>query len=182
MTHSGKKDSDRGSRMQQEYLSRALATRNFAAFIVEPLEAEAGIKVPSREYLQSAQELFKKNGSWLVLDEVQTGRYRTGTFLAGHQFDLQSDMVVLAKALSGGLIPVSAVLMMDKVYNSVYSSLCRAIVHSSTFSENSMSMRAKLREALAPFIEFTALAKMMLQTMYEPFRKFIRRCLGKLSL
>ena len=92
-----------------------------------------------------------------MLDEVQTGMFRTGTFLAAHQFDLQPDMVVLAKALSGGLIPVSAVLMKDKVYRAVYSSLKRSIVHTSTFSENSLSMRAGLatldvleREELGP--------------------------------
>src|ERR1035438_6388010 len=70
--------------------------------------------------------------------------YRTGTFLAAHQFDVRPDMVVLAKALSGGLIPVSAVLVTDKIYHAVYSSLKRAIVHTSTFSENSLSMRAGL--------------------------------------
>jgi ornithine--oxo-acid transaminase len=70
--------------------------------------------------------------------------YRTGTFLAAHQFDLQPDMVILAKALSGGLMPVSAVLMTDRIYRAVYSSLKRAIVHTSTFSENSLSMRAGL--------------------------------------
>jgi ornithine--oxo-acid transaminase len=158
-------------------LEKALATKRFAAFIVEPLQAEAGIVVPSKAYLQTAQELCKQHGSLFVLDEVQTGMFRTGTFLAGHQFDVQPDMVILAKALSGGLMPVSAVLMKDKVYQSVYSSLRRAIVHTSTFSENSLSMRAglasldvlekenlgaralelgerfraKLRQALAPF-------------------------------
>jgi ornithine--oxo-acid transaminase len=70
--------------------------------------------------------------------------YRTGTFLAAHHFDVQPDMVVLAKALSGGLMPVSAVLMTDRIYRAVYSSLRRAIVHTSTFSENSLSMRAGL--------------------------------------
>ena len=73
--------------------------------------------------------------------------YRTGTFLAAHQFDVQPDMVVLAKALSGGLMPVSAVLMTDKIYRSVYSSLKRSIVHTSTFSENSLSMRAGLGDS-----------------------------------
>ncbi len=63
-------------------------------------------------------------GFWitLVLDEVQTGMYRTGPFLAAHHFGLDPDIVVLAKALSGGLIPVSATLMSDAVYRSVYSS------------------------------------------------------------
>jgi ornithine--oxo-acid transaminase len=79
-----------------------------------------------------------------VLDEVQTGMFRTGTFLAAHQFGVHPDIVILAKALSGGLMPVSATLMTEQVYNSVYSSLRRAIVHTSTFSENALSMRAGL--------------------------------------
>src|SRR5258706_6001938 len=69
---------------------------------------------------------------------------RTGTFLPSHQFELRPDIGILAKALSGGLMPVSAVLMTDKIYHAVYSSLRRAIVHTSTFSENSLSMRAGL--------------------------------------
>lgn len=125
-------------------LEKTLATWRHAAFIVEPVQAEAGIRVPSRAYLQAAQELCHRYGSLFVLDEVQTGMYRTGRFLAAHQFDVRPDMVVLAKALSGGLMPVSAVLMTDKVYDGVYSSLRRAIVHTSTFSENSLSMRAGL--------------------------------------
>src|SRR5271157_45629 len=125
-------------------LEKTLATQRHAAFIVEPLQAEAGIRVPSRAYLQAAQELCHRYGSLFVLDEVQTGMYRTGSFLAAHQFEVRPDMVVLAKALSGGLMPVSAVLMTNKVYHAVYSSLKRAIVHTSTFSENSLSMRAGL--------------------------------------
>jgi ornithine--oxo-acid transaminase len=79
-----------------------------------------------------------------VLDEVQTGMHRTGPFLAAHHFGAEPDMVVLAKAMSGGLVPVSAVLMTDEIYASVYGSLRRAIVHTSTFSENSLAMRAAL--------------------------------------
>jgi ornithine--oxo-acid transaminase len=125
-------------------LERVLASKRYAAFIVEPLQAEGGIRVPARDYLQKAQQLCRRTGTLFVLDEVQTGMYRTGTFLAAHQFDVQPDMVVLAKALSGGLIPVSALLVTDKIYHAVYSSLKRAIVHTSTFSENSLSMRAGL--------------------------------------
>jgi ornithine--oxo-acid transaminase len=123
-------------------LEHALTSKPRAAFVVEPLQAEAGIHVPARAYLQRAQALCRQTGALFVLDEVQTGMCRTGTFLAAHQFDVQPDMVVLAKALSGGLMPVSAVLMTDKIYHAVYSSLKRAIVH--TFSENSLSMRAGL--------------------------------------
>jgi ornithine--oxo-acid transaminase len=122
----------------------AMAGKSHAAFVVEPLQAEGGIHVPSREYLQKAQELCRKSGTLFVLDEVQTGMYRTGTFLAAHQFGVCPDIVILAKALSGGLMPVSAVLMTNKIYHAVYSSLRRAIVHTSTFSENSLSMRAGL--------------------------------------
>jgi ornithine--oxo-acid transaminase len=125
-------------------LESAVATKRYAAFVVEPLQAEGGIHVPARAYLQKAQEVCARTGTLFVLDEVQTGMYRTGTFLAACQFDLQPDMVVLAKALSGGLIPVSALLMTDKIYHAVYSSLKRAIVHTSTFSENGLSMRAGL--------------------------------------
>jgi ornithine--oxo-acid transaminase len=138
-------------------LESALATRKHAAFIVEPVQAEAGIRVPTQAYLQQAQEACRRTGTLFVLDEVQTGMYRTGTFLAAHQFEAQADMVILAKALSGGLMPVCAVLMTDKIYDAVYSSLKRAIVHTSTFSENSLSMRAGIatldvlqREELGP--------------------------------
>ena len=79
-----------------------------------------------------------------MLDEVQTGFYRTGPFLAAHHFGVEPDMVILAKALSGGLIPVGAVLMTDAVYKSTYSSFKRSIVHTSTFSENALAMRAGL--------------------------------------
>jgi ornithine--oxo-acid transaminase len=70
--------------------------------------------------------------------------HRTGPFLAAHHFGVDPDMVVLAKAMSGGLVPVSAVLMTDEIYESVYGSLRRAIVHTSTFSENSLAMRVAL--------------------------------------
>lgn len=90
-------------------LEKVLASRHFAAFIVEPIQAEGGVVAPSKAYLQSAQELCQQYGSLFVLDEVQTGIYRTGTFLAAHQFDVQPDIVILAKALSGGLMPVSRV-------------------------------------------------------------------------
>lgn len=127
-----------------EALERELKSRRFAAFIVEPVQSEAGVRVPDPEYLRSAEALCRRYGTLFVLDEVQTGMYRTGTFLAAHQFGLDPDMVVLAKALSGGLVPVAAVLMSDEVCDSVYSSLPRAFVHTSTFSENSLAMRAGL--------------------------------------
>jgi ornithine--oxo-acid transaminase len=153
-------------------LESAIASKRHAAFVVEPLQAEGGIHVPARAYLQKAQEVCRQTGTLFVLDEVQTGMYRTGTFLAAHQFDVRPDMVVLAKALSGGLIPVSAVLMTNKVYHAVYSSLKRAIVHTSTFSENSLSMRAGL--ATLDVLEREELGHRALH-LGETFRAKLRR-------
>jgi len=125
-------------------LERKLAGKKFAAFVVEPIQSEAGIRVPSPGYFRAAQELCRRYGTLLVMDEVQTGMYRTGPFLASHDLDVEPDMVVLAKAMSGGLIPVSAVLMTEPIYDSVYGSLRRSISHTSTFSENGLAMRAAL--------------------------------------
>jgi ornithine--oxo-acid transaminase len=153
-------------------LESAVAGKRHAAFVVEPLQAEGGIHVPARAYLQKAQEVCRRTGTLFVLDEVQTGMYRTGTFLASHQFDLRPDMVVLAKALSGGLMPVSAVLMSNKIYRAVYSSLKRAIVHTSTFGENSLSMRAGL--ATLDVLEHEELGPRALH-LGEEFRVKLRR-------
>lgn len=125
-------------------LERELKSKKFAAFIVEPIQSEGGVCVPTQEYLIGAEELCRKYGTLFVLDEVQTGMYRTGKFLAAHSFGVNPDMAILAKALSGGLVPVGAVLMSEEVSDSVYSSLPRAFVHTSTFSENSLAMRAGL--------------------------------------
>ena len=125
-------------------LEAQLKARKYAAFFIEPVQSEGGIRVPSPEYLASAQELCRRYGTLLVLDEVQTGMFRTGPFLAAHHFGVQPDIIVLAKALSGGLVPVGAVLMTDEISDAMYSSLQRAIVHTSTFSENALAMRAGL--------------------------------------
>src|ERR1022692_2793861 len=125
-------------------LERELKTKRFAAFIVEPVQSEAGVVVPDADYLRTAESLCRRYGTLFVLDEVQTGMYRTGSFLAAHHFGVEPDMVILAKAMSGGLVPCGAVLMSDAIYNSVYTSFKRSIIHTSTYSENSLSMRAGL--------------------------------------
>src|SRR6266404_1433673 len=121
-----------------------LETGRFAALILEPIQGEGGIHVPAPGYLQKAQTLCRRYGTLLALDEVQTGMHRTGPFLAGSDYGVEPDIVVLAKALSGGLVPSGALLMSDAVYDSVYRSLQRAIIHTSTFSENRLAMRAGL--------------------------------------
>jgi ornithine--oxo-acid transaminase len=125
-------------------LERILKKQKIAAVILEPIQGEAGIVLPPEGYLPEVQRLCRKHGALFVLDEVQTGLGRTGTFVAAHHYNVEPDMIVLAKALSGGLIPVAALLMRDSIYKSVYSSLKRSIVHTSTYSENSLAMRAGL--------------------------------------
>ena len=125
-------------------LHRELKSKRIAALVLEPIQGEAGIQLPTPEYLRCAQDLCRHYGTLLVLDEVQTGMYRTGRFLAAHHYGVEPDMVVLAKALSGGLVPSGAVLMSDEIHDSVFGSLAKAIVHTSTYSENSLAMRAGL--------------------------------------
>jgi ornithine--oxo-acid transaminase len=125
-------------------LEEKLRSKRFATFIVEPVQAEAGIRVPPLSYLREAESMCRRYGTLFALDEVQTGVYRTGHFLAAHHYRLDPDMVVLAKALSGGFVPCGAVLMTDEINRSVYSSMSRAFVHASTFGENNLAMRAGL--------------------------------------
>lgn len=125
-------------------LTRVLTTHKIAAVVLEPVQGEAGIVVPEPGYLHSAEELCRKHGALFVLDEVQTGMGRTGRFLAGQYHGVSPDMVVMAKALSGGLVPCAAVLMTDEIYAAVYGSVKRAIIHTSTYSENGLAMRAGL--------------------------------------
>ncbi|HEX4021715.1 MAG TPA: aspartate aminotransferase family protein [Acidobacteriaceae bacterium] len=125
-------------------LEKVLTEYKVAAVVLEPIQAEAGIIVPTSKYLGDVQQLCRKHGAMFVLDEVQTGMGRTGTFFAAQRYGVQPDMIVLAKALSGGLVPCGAVLMTDNIYNSVFHSLRRAFIHTSTFSENSIAMRAAL--------------------------------------
>jgi ornithine--oxo-acid transaminase len=171
-------------------LEKALNTREYAAFFVEPVQSEGGIRVPAADYLSDAQQLCKRYGTLLVLDEVQTGMFRTGHFLAAQHYDVQPDMVILAKALSGGLIPVGAVLMKEEISAAMYSSLQRAIVHTSTYGENSLAMRAGLatldvleQEALGRrSISLGNLLRDMLNTALAPFEMFAgTRGLGLLS-
>jgi ornithine--oxo-acid transaminase len=123
-------------------LAKLLAGKKIAAVILEPIQAEAGIVLPPLGYLAEVQRLCHKHGALFVLDEVQTGMGRTGTFLAAQRYGVDPDMIVMAKALSGGLVPSAALLMSDEIYKSVFHSLRRAFIHTSTFSENSLAMRA----------------------------------------
>jgi ornithine--oxo-acid transaminase len=160
-------------------LEPKLATRNHAALILEPIQGEAGIVLPPVGYLEAAQQLCRKYGTLFVLDEVQTGLGRTGRFLAAHHYGLEPDMIILAKALSGGLVPVGAVLMTDAIYESVYNSLKRAIVHTSTYSESGLAMRAGL--ATLDVLEEEQLSRHALASG-EAFRQQLREALAPFEM
>lgn len=156
-------------------LEQLLNTKQYAAVILEPMQGEGGIVIPEEGYLQGVQMLCRKYGTLLVMDEVQTGLGRTGRFLASHHYGIDPDMVILAKALSGGLVPSGAVLMTDPIYESVYGSLRRAIVHTSTYSENSLAMRAGL--AMLEVLDEEKLAEQALEAG-EAFRARLRERIG----
>jgi ornithine--oxo-acid transaminase len=122
-------------------LERALASRDIAAFIVEPVQGK-GVNVPDDDYLREAAALCRRNGTLFVADEVQTGIGRTGRFLAVEHWGVEPDMVLLAKALSGGHVPVGAVLMRKRIYDKVFDRIDRAVVHGSTFAKNDLAMAA----------------------------------------
>lgn len=125
-------------------LERALSAGDVAAYIVEPVQGK-GVNLPPAGYLAEASRLCRRHGALFVADEVQTGVGRTGTFLAIEQSPgCEPDMVVLAKALSGGYVPAGAVMIRKEPWERVFNSMDRAIVHSSTFHMGGMAMTAGL--------------------------------------
>jgi ornithine--oxo-acid transaminase len=122
-------------------LEQALSSRRMAAFVVEPIQGK-GVILPSEEYLKGAEHLCRRYETLFVADEIQTGMGRTGKFLAGEHWGVEPDMVLLAKALSGGHVPVGAVLMRKQIYDRVFNRMDRAVVHGSTFGKNDLAMAA----------------------------------------
>jgi ornithine--oxo-acid transaminase len=122
-------------------LERALRAGDVAAFVVEPIQGH-GVHVPDDDYLPEAARLCRKHGALFVADEVQTGLGRTGKMWAVEHWGVEPDMLLMAKALSGGFVPVGAVAMRRKIFDGVFDTLERAVVHGSTFSKNSLAMAA----------------------------------------
>jgi ornithine--oxo-acid transaminase len=122
-------------------LDKALSSRQVAAFIVEPIQGK-GVNMPTDEYLPGALALCKKYGTIFIADEIQTGIGRTGKFLAVEHWNVEPDMVLLAKALSGGHVPVGALLTRKSIFDKIFSQMDRAVVHGSTFSKNDLAMAA----------------------------------------
>ena len=124
-------------------LRRELRRGDVAAFIVEPIQGKGVYELDSERWLQM-QALVHEAGALLICDEVQTGLGRTGKFYAFEHYHMTPDIITVSKALSGGYVPVGAMLTSDKVVRSVYSSMERAMVHSTTFKGNQLAMVAGL--------------------------------------
>jgi len=115
-------------------LEEALDDKNVAAFLVEPIQGEAGVMVPDEGYLKKAHELCKAKNVLLICDEVQTGLARTGKMLASDYENVRPDILILGKALSGGVMPVSAVLADDEIMLAI-----KPGQHGSTFGGNPLA-------------------------------------------
>src|SRR4051812_26536907 len=125
-------------------LEKALAAKTAAAFIVEPVQGKS-CEVVADGYLEGAQRLCNKYGTLLIVDEVQCGLGRTGKwFCFQHWPGVEPDIVCTAKALSGGYVPVGAVITRPKIMDCVFSSMERCVVHSNTFGQNDLAMAAAI--------------------------------------
>ena len=126
-----------------ERLEAALRAKDVAAFIVEPIQGRMVTLAPEG-YLQGAQELCRRYGTMFVVDEIQTGLGRTGSWFALEQWGLEPDFVLVGKALSGGYMPVAAMVTRREIFQKAVGTLERSYVHQSTFGRNRLSMAAGL--------------------------------------
>ncbi|MGC4036430.1 MAG: ornithine--oxo-acid transaminase [Chitinophagaceae bacterium] len=122
-----------------EALQLALADKNVAGFLVEPIQGEAGVLVPDEGYLAKAKQLCKENNVLFIGDEIQTGLCRTGKMLACDHENVRPDILLLGKALSGGMMPVSAVLADDEIMLTI-----KPGEHGSTYGGNPLACKVAI--------------------------------------
>ena len=132
-------------------LEEELRREDVALFLTEPVQGQ-GVVLPEPGYLAGVQQLCRRYGTLFCVDEVQTGFGRTGTMFAAEHWGLEPDLITVAKSLSGGYVPVGALLMRKSVHEAVFDSLEHSTVHGSTFAPNDMAMAA----GLATIAEFEA--------------------------
>src|SRR3954462_9302407 len=126
-----------------EAFERELAKRDVAAFVIEPVQGK-GCKTPMTDFFVRAQELCRKHGTLLVCDEVQTGLGRTGKMFGFEHWNLEPDIITLAKTLSGGYVPCGAIVARRGIYQKTFSRMDRCVVHSTTFGRNNLAMACGL--------------------------------------
>ncbi len=147
---------------------------NIAAFLVEPIQGEAGVYVPDEGYLKTAYELCKKHNVLFIADEVQTGIARTGKLIACQHEDVQPDILILGKALSGGMYPVSAVLANDPIMNVIQPGQ-----HGSTFGGNPLACAVAM--AALDVVKDEQLSERA-ETLGQLFRSEIEEVITKTNL
>ncbi len=126
-----------------QQLENEFKKNDVAAFISEAIQGRE-VTIPNKDYFIGVQRLCKKYNVLFIMDEIQTGLGRTGKMFALEHWGVEPDMVLIAKALSGGIVPVGAVVFTDNIYAKVFSNLRRSYVHHSTFGRNSLAMAAGL--------------------------------------
>jgi ornithine--oxo-acid transaminase len=124
-------------------LEEQLRRQDVAVFLIEPVQGK-GANLPPTGYLEGAQALCRQYGTLFCVDEVQTGFGRTGRMFAFEHWGLEPDLVPVAKSLSGGYVPVGALLMSRAVHEAVFDSMEHAVSHGSTFAPNELAMAAGL--------------------------------------
>jgi ornithine--oxo-acid transaminase len=124
-------------------LEEQLRREDVAVFLVEPVQGK-GVNLPPEGYLEGAQALCRRYGTHFCVDEIQTGFGRSGRFFAFEHWGLDHDLVPVAKSLSGGYVPVGALLMSRAVHEAVFDSMQNAVAHGSTFAPNELAMVAGL--------------------------------------
>ncbi|QIG90508.1 ornithine--oxo-acid transaminase [Chryseobacterium sp. POL2] len=148
--------------------------QNIAGFLVEPIQGEAGVYVPDAGFLKGASELCKKYNVLFIADEVQTGIARTGKLIACYHEEVQPDILILGKALSGGMYPVSAVLANDSIMNVI-----KPGQHGSTFGGNPIACAVAV--AALDVVEEEKLSERS-QELGELFRSEIEKLIQKTDL
>lgn len=120
----------------------AAVTDETAAVIVEPIQGEGGIRVPSADYLPKVRELCTKHRALLIMDEVQTGLGRTGKLFASEHWGVEPDIMTVAKALGGGVMPIGGFIATPEVWDAVFRE--NPLMHTSTFGGNELACRAAI--------------------------------------
>lgn len=149
-------------------------SENIAAFLVEPIQGEAGVYVPDEGFLKNAYELCKKHNVLFIADEVQTGIARTGKLIACHHEEVQPDILILGKALSGGMYPVSAVLANNVIMNVIHPGQ-----HGSTFGGNPLA--CAVATAALEVVEEEQLSERA-EELGKKFREEIKKIIQKTDL
>src|SRR5207244_218956 len=124
-------------------LDRQLRGGDVAAFVIETIQGK-GCQTSRTDFFPRAQELCRKYGTLLISDEVQTGLGRTGKMFGFQHWDLEPDIITLAKTLSGGYVPCGAIVTRREIYQKTFSRMDRCVVHSTTFGRNNLAMSCGL--------------------------------------